>query len=196
VKRRETALFPLNTVLFPGGELGLRIFESRYLDMVRECARAGESFGVCFIMPGHEAGTPALPAAVGTLARIVDFEILPDGLLGISVRGKGRFRVLKSCVRDNGLVVGDIRRWPDEPPVDVPVELSLLPSILERLAEQANLPWRNQPRERYEDASWVGFRLAELLPLAGTERQHLLEVTDPLERLAALRDLVPRFQRA
>lgn len=195
VKRHEIPLFPLNAVLFPGATLGLRIFEARYLDMLRECVRGEGVFGVCLIMAGQEAGEPALPAAVGTLARVVDFDTLPDGLLGISVTGDTRFRVLKSRVRGNGLVVGEVRHWPDEPGIAVPVEFSLLPAILERLAEQAALSWRNGPRARYDDASWVGFRLAELLPLGDAERQHLLEVTDPLERLAALRDAVPRFQK-
>ena len=195
MKRHEIPLFPLNAVLFPGSTLGLRIFEARYLDMVRECARGGRGFGVCLIMQGQEAGEPALPAAIGTLARIVDFDTLPDGLLGISVTGGARFRVQKSRIRGNGLVIGEVREWPDEPVVPVPIEFSLLPAILERLAEQAGLSWRNGPRDRYEDASWVGFRLAELLPLGDAERQHLLEVTDPMERLTALRDAMPRFQK-
>jgi Lon protease-like protein len=195
VKRHEIPLFPLNAVLFPGSTLGLRIFEARYLDMVRECARSARGFGVCLIMQGQEAGEPALPAAVGTLASIVDFDTLPDGLLGISVTGGTRFRVQKSRIRGNGLVIGEVRERPDEPVVPVPIEFSLLPAILERLAEQAGLSWRNGPRERYDDASWVGFRLAELLPLGDAERQHLLEVTDPVERLTALRDAMPRFQK-
>lgn len=195
MKRHEIPLFPLNAVLFPGSTLGLRIFEARYLDMVRECARAGRGFGVCLIMQGQEAGEPALPAAVGTLASIVDFDTLPDGLLGISVTGGARFRVQKSRIRGNGLVIGEVREWPDEPVVPVPIEFSLLPAILERLAEQAGLSWRNGPREHYDDASWVGFRLAELLPLGDAERQHLLEVTDPMDRLTALRDAMPRFQK-
>jgi Lon protease-like protein len=195
VKRHEIPLFPLNAVLFPGGALGLRIFEARYLDMVRECARESCPFGVCLIMEGQEAGEPALPAAVGTLARIVDFDMLPEGLLGISVIGGARFRVQKSRIRGNGLVIGEVREWPEEPTVPVPIEFSLLPAILERLAEQAGLSWRNGPRERYDDASWVGFRLAELLPLGDSERQRLLEITDPLERLTTLRDAMPRFQK-
>lgn len=195
MKRREIPLFPLNAVLFPGSTLGLRIFEVRYLDMVRECARGQGEFGVCLIMGGQEVGEPALPAAVGTFARIVDFDMLSDGVLGISVAGCRRFRVQKSRVRDNGLVIGEVREWPDEPVVAVPVDLALLPAILERLAEQAGLSWRNGPRERYDDASWVGFRLAELLPLGDMERQQLLELVDPVERLAALRDAMPRFQQ-
>jgi len=195
VARKDIPLFPLNAVLFPGGTLGLRIFEPRYLDMVRECTRMNQGFGVCLIMDGHEVGAPALPAAVGTLARITDFDTLPDGLLGISAAGEARFRVLKTRVRNDGLVRGEVRFWPDEPKVPVPVEYALLPTILERLAEQASLPWRNGPRDRYDDAAWVGFRLAELLPLLASERQQLLEMTDPLERLAALRDALPRFQK-
>ncbi|HET9817662.1 MAG TPA: LON peptidase substrate-binding domain-containing protein [Rhodanobacteraceae bacterium] len=195
MKRHEIPLFPLNAVLFPGSTLGLRIFELRYVDMVRECARNDDVFGVCLIMQGQEAGDPALPAAVGTLAHIIDFDTLPDGLLGISVTGGTRFRVQETRIRNNGLVIGGVRRWPAEPAVQVPVEFSLLPTILERLAEQAGLSWRNGPRERYEDASWVGFRLAELLPLGDAERQHLLEITDPIERLAELRNAVPRFQK-
>lgn len=195
MKRNEVPLFPLDTVLFPGGTLGLRVFELRYLDMVRECARANGVFGVSLILSGRETGGGAVPAAVGTLARIVDFDTLPDGLLGISVNGEARFRVEKSRVRSNGLMLGEIRRWPAEPQLAVPVEFSLLPTILERMAEQAGLVWRNGPRERYEDASWVGFRLAELLPLSDTDRQQMLEMTDPIERLAALRDAIPRFQK-
>ncbi|HEU0276808.1 MAG TPA: LON peptidase substrate-binding domain-containing protein [Rhodanobacteraceae bacterium] len=195
MKRNEVPLFPLDTVLFPGGTLGLRVFELRYLDMVRECARANGVFGVSLILSGRETGGGAVPAAVGTLARIVDFDTLPDGLLGISVSGEARFRVEKSRVRSNGLMLGEIRRWPDEAAIAVPVEFSLLPTILERMAEQAGLVWRNGPRERYEDASWVGFRLAELLPLSDTDRQQMLELTDPIERLAALRDAIPRFQK-
>lgn len=125
MKRHETPLFPLNAVLFPGSTLGLRIFELRYIDMVRECARTDGQFGVCLIMDGQESGEPALPAAVGTLAHIIDFDTMPDGLLGISVTGRSRFRVQKTRIRGNGLVIGEVRQWPDEPGVEVPVEFSL-----------------------------------------------------------------------
>lgn len=191
----DIPLFPLGTVLFPGGPLGLRIFEQRYLQMVRDCTRDQSCFGICLILKGSEAGAPAVPAAVGTLARVTDFYSQPDGLLGISVEGGARFRVLRTRVRDNGLVRGDVRYWPDEPVLPVPPEFGLLADILERLVEQAGGWWRDAPRERYDDASWVGFRLAEFLPLKPVERQHLLELTDPLERLRVLRDALPRFQR-
>lgn len=192
----DLPLFPLGTVLYPGGQLPLRIFEPRYLDMVRECARTGGAFGVCLILEGAEAGAPARPAAVGTLARIIDFHNREDGLLGIVTEGAERFRVSRTRVRSNGLVRGDVELWPQEMPQQVPVELALLPSILERLIENMAPQWRLAPRASYDDASWVGFRLAELLPLQPDERQHMLEITDPLRRLAELRDILPRFQRA
>ena len=193
--REDIPLFPLSTVLFPGGPLGLRIFEQRYLQMVRDCTRDQSCFGICLILEGSETGAPALPAAVGTLARITDFHSQPDGLLGINVEGGARFRVLRTRVRDNGLVRGEVNCWPDEPVLPVPPEHGLLADILERLVEQAGGWWRDAPRERYDDASWVGFRLAEFLPLRPAERQRLLELTDPLERLRVLRDALPRFQK-
>ncbi|WP_109125413.1 LON peptidase substrate-binding domain-containing protein [Dyella sp. C11] len=191
----DLPLFPLGTVLYPGGQLTLRIFEPRYLDMVRECARTGGSFGVCLILQGQEAGAPALPAAVGTLAHIVDFHNREDGLLGILAEGGDRFRVTRTRVRSDGLVRGDIEPWAKETAHEVPVELALLPSILERLIENLAPHWKHAPRHLYDDASWVGFRLAELLPLQTDEQQRLLELTDPVQRLAELRDILPRFQR-
>ena len=191
----ELPLFPLATVLYPGAPLSLRIFEPRYLDMVRDCARQGTGFGVCLILDGFEVGDPALPAAVGTVATISDFHNTEDGLLGIVAHGGARFRVERTRVRADGLIYGDVQLWPDEPSVEVPPEFGLLQTILERLVETLGPHWRDAPRSAYDDASWLGFRMAELLPLASGERQALLELTDPVQRLAELRDILPRFQR-
>lgn len=192
----DLPLFPLGTVLYPGGQLPLRIFEPRYLDMVRECARTGSPFGVCLILEGREVGEPAMPAAVGTLARITDFHNREDGLLGILAEGGERFRVARTRVRSNGLVRGEVELWPEEVAQIVPVEFALLQSILERLIETMAPHWRHAPRHLYDDAGWLGFRLAELLPLQDDERQRMLELTDPTRRLAELRDILPRFQKA
>jgi Lon protease-like protein len=192
----DLPLFPLSAVLFPGGPLALRIFEQRYLDLVRDCARRSCGFGVCLILQGREAGEPAVPAAVGTVARITDFYTLPDGLLGISAEGGERFQVTTTRVRDNGLVHGEVRFWPEEPRVPVPPEHGLLATILERLIEKAGGPFAKAERSCYDDASWVGFRLAEMLPIEQPDRQRLLQVTDPIERLSCLTHYVPRFQRA
>lgn len=192
----DIPLFPLSAVLFPGGPLSLRIFEQRYLDLVRDCARRSSGFGVCLILQGREAGEPAVPAAVGTLACITDFYTLPDGLLGIAAEGGARFHVATTRVRDNGLVHGEVDFWPDEPAVAVPPEHGLLATILERLIEKAGGPFAKAARTCYDDASWVGFRLAEALPLDENERQQLLQMTDPLQRLGRLTQYIPRFQRA
>lgn len=189
-------LFPLSTVLFPGGQLQLRIFEPRYLDMIRDCTRQGAGFGVCLILQGSEVGDPAIPAAIGTLAHITDFHHREDGLLGLVVEGKERFRVLHTRARSNGLLLGHVDVWPAEPGITVPVEFALLQTILERLIDHMAPQWRHVPTSQYDDASWLGFRLAELLPLQCAEQQHLLELTDPVQRLAELRDMLPRFQKA
>ncbi|WP_329742393.1 LON peptidase substrate-binding domain-containing protein [Dyella sp. A6] len=191
----ELPLFPLSSVLYPGGQLQLRIFEPRYLDLVRECTRNNGGFGVCLILRGREVGEPALPAAVGTLARITDFSHGADGLLGIVVEGSRRFHVNRTRVRADGQLRGMVEWWVDEPQTPVPVEFALLQTILERLAESMAPPWKDVPRTAYDDAGWLGFRLAELLPLTAEEQQRLLEMTDPLYRLAELRDILPRFQK-
>ena len=191
----EMPLFPLSAVLFPGGQLQLRIFEPRYLDLVRECTRQGAGFGVCLILQGTATGAPAVPASIGTVAHISDFDRDDDGLLGIVAEGGSRFRVERSRARSDGLLRGDVEVWPAEPALPVPVEFALLQSILERLIETMSPRWRHAPRSAYDDASWLGFRLAELLPLEPIEQQRMLELNDPLLRLAELRDILPRFQR-
>jgi Lon protease-like protein len=192
----DIPLFPLNTVLFPGGLLNLRVFERRYLDLVRDCARSGGGFGVCLILHGREVGEAAVPAAIGTLANIVDFYTQPDGLLGICVSGSRRFHVERSRVRDNGLAHGEVAFWPDEATVALPAEFQLLATILERVLEKTGGPHAKAPRGNYDDAGWVGFRLAEALPIDNRERQHLLQLGDPLERLTQLMHYLPRFQNA
>ncbi|MEO7072709.1 MAG: LON peptidase substrate-binding domain-containing protein, partial [Rhodanobacter sp.] len=187
----DLPLFPLSSVLYPRGRLSLRIFEPRYLDLVRECARSDAGFGVCHILHGGEVGPPAVPAAVGTVARITDFHAGADGLLNIVVEGGERFTVTRSRARHDGQLRGDVALWPAEPVREVPVEFALLQSIAERLVETMAAHWRNAARSHYEDATWLGFRLAELLPLDAGEQQHMLEVDDPLQRLAELRDILP-----
>jgi Lon protease-like protein len=192
----DIPLFPLNAVLFPGGRLNLRVFEQRYLDLVRGCARSGGGFGICMILHGREAGEAAVPAAIGTLAHIVDFYTQPDGLLGICVSGSRRFHVERSRVRDNGLAHGEVAFWPDEEAVPLPPQFQLLATILERLLDKSGDPHARAPRSSYDDAGWVAFRLAEALPLENRERQQLLQLGDPLERLELLMHYLPRFQNA
>jgi Lon protease-like protein len=192
----DLPLFPLSAVLFPGGSLQLRIFEPRYVDLVRECTRAQRPFGVNLILQGREARSQTTTTAVGTLATIRDFSTLRDGLLGILAEGSQRYRVTRTRVRDDGQVRADVALWPREPTQLLPPEFGLLATILERLLEACA---RDVPalydRPQLDDAVWVGWRLAELLPLTPGERQGLLETQDALARLTALNMLLPRFQR-
>jgi len=193
VKISELPLFPLRTVLVPGGRLSLQIFEPRYLDMVRECGRNDSGFGVCLILDGNETGRAPEHARIGTLARIEDFNTLPNGLLGLLTRGERRFRVRSTRVRDNGLLVGAVD-WLEEAPVlAVPEPFSLLPEILGRFLEKAGDQFPGWDTRQLDDASWVGYRLTELLPFNALEKQALLELDDPMLRLQRLLNRLPDF---
>ena len=183
---RSLPLFPLNTVLVPGAALGLRVFEPRYLDLVRDCGRHGTGFGVCLILEGHEVGAPATPAAFGTEARIEDFDNGPDGLLHLRLRGGRRFHAERTRVRDNGLVVADVS-WRDPDPVaELQPQHALLGNVLRRIFDQLGDADARIPEQRFDDAAWVGWRLAEILPLTLPQRQRLLQEDDPDRRLDEL----------
>ena len=191
--RTSLPLFPLHTVLLPGAALGVRVFEPRYLDLVREVGRSGGGFGVCMIVEGTEAGTPATPAAWGTEALIEDFDQGADGLLALRVRGARRFHVDRTRVRENGLILAEVD-WLDDGDDAVPPRLrpehALLAELLVRILEQTDSDLNAIPKPRLEDAAWVGWRLAELLPLAPEQRQGLLQQQDPHVRLQWLLDFV------
>jgi uncharacterized protein len=184
------ALFPLHSVLLPGAAIGLRVFESRYLDLVRDCGRSGRGFGICMILKGKEVGAPATAAAFGTEAVIEDFGQGDDGLLTLRVRGARRFHVERARVRDNGLQVADVR-W-CEPDAAEPVrpEHGLLPVLLETIIEKLGGEHVHAEHALLDDAAWVGWRLAELLPLHDSQRLELLQLDDPHARLDRLLQLV------
>lgn len=190
----ELPLFPLNTVLFPGGQLQLRLFEPRYIDLVRRCGRAGDGFGICLIVSGEEVGAPAVPAGTGTEAHIIDFTLTDDGLLAITVEGRRRFRIVSAQVQTDGLQVAEVDWLPEPPVVPVAPEYGLLALLLERILEQVDLPLDPQRQQHLQQADWVAWRLAEWLPLENTERQALLEMATAQERLQALLVRVPDFQ--
>jgi Lon protease-like protein len=185
----ELPLFPLRTVLFPGGLLPLRIFEPRYVDMVGRCMGEGGEFGVVLITRGEESGAIAAVAEVGTTARIVDFNTLPDGLLGLMCRGARRFRLHSRRQQGDGLHVGTIEWMADAPPSPLALEhrpvARLLQRVLQELGVTAQLLEIN-----LEEAGWVANRLAELLPLERSMQQELLELDDPQERMRRLAPLI------
>lgn len=187
----EIPLFPLNTVLFPGGPLPLRIFEPRYVDMVRNCLRERRSFGVVLIRAGSEVGAVADVAEIGTSAHIADFYQLPDGLLGIACVGERKFRVQRRWVQDDGLNRAEIEWIPEESSVEVPGEYQHLSQLLRRVLPELGDFYRSVTK-RFDDATWVGYRLSEILPIALQDKQQCLEIDDPVARLARLSPLIRR----
>jgi Lon protease-like protein len=182
------ALFPLNIVLFPGGALPLRIFETRYVDMVRRCMRGSQAFGVALIREGNEVG-PAETFDVGTLAKIVDFHQLSDGLLGLSCIGEQRFRIRSRGRQADGLNLAEVDWLASEPAVAVPSRHARLSELLKSVLPQLGEVYTGIEM-RLDDAAWVGHRLAEILPIPLTDKQSYLELDDPIERLDVLGPLV------
>ncbi|MEC5193815.1 hypothetical protein GGR75_000249 [Xanthomonas campestris] len=184
-------LFPLHSVLLPGATIGLRVFERRYLDLVRDCGRTGSSFGVCLILDGSDVGAPAVPAAYGTEVRIEDFDVGADGVLVLRLRGTRRFRVQRSRVRDNGLVVGEVSWCEPDSDDELRPEHGLLATVLERMLEQVGGEFASAGPGLLDQAAWVGWRLAELLPLSEGQRLSLLQEDDPHRRLEQLLAWMP-----
>jgi Lon protease-like protein len=184
----EIPLFPLGTVIFPGGPLPLRIFEARYIDLVKRCLRDDSGFGVVLIREGVEAGGPALTYDVGTYARIVDFSQQPDGLLGIRALGQVRFRILERRRARDGLNLADVEWLPPDLPQPLPEEFAELGPAIDAALTQLGEPYLGIER-RPDDAGWVAGRLAEILPVPGVHKQHCLELDDPVERLRYLRPM-------
>ena len=179
-------LFPLNAVLFPGGPMKLRIFEPRYVDMIGRCMRENSSFGIAMIIEGTEAGGRARTVDTGTSARIVDFEKLQDGLLGITARGERRFEIVSLEQQSDALNVAQVNWLEPEPAEPVPENCGHLVMLLQHAMPQLAPLYDFTPVD-YENATWVGSRLVEILPLPLTEKQRCLEMRDPLERLEYLR---------
>jgi hypothetical protein len=182
-------LFPLHTVLFPGGPLPLRIFETRYTDMVRRCAREQQPFGVVLIQEGEEAGAVATTAALGCSARIADFYTLEDGFLGIACVGERKFRVHRVWREADGLNMADISWLADEPALPLPAEYAQLGDAVRRALDQLAEHYQHVAK-KFDDAAWVGARLTELLPLQLPDKQVMLELDDPIARLAALKEVI------
>ena len=187
-------ILPLGAVLLPGTRLALQIFEVRYLDLISACLKAGAGFGVVRLLAGSEvysAGRWREPrvAAVGCHARIVDWEALPHGMLGLIVQGEGRFRVGSQHVDRARVMYAAVEWLPAEPSQPLPPEYAEYAELVTSLArhpEVARLGMRTDPT----DAVCVGNQLARLLPIPAAKQQELLELSDPLARLRAIETLL------
>lgn len=191
-------LFPLRTVLFPGGVLALRLFETRYIDMARDCLRQSSPFGVCAILDDHsEVGPGAQPAPVGCLAQVRECDMAQLGVLKLRAVGGARLRVLSTQAQPDGLLLGEVELL--APEADQPLDRrhaacgrvleGLLAAIPEAgAADELGAPI--EPPRRPGSALWASHRLAEWLPLPIAEKQALLELDDPIARLDRIEALL------
>jgi Lon protease-like protein len=178
-------IFPLNAVLFPGGLLPLRVFEARYMDMTRDCLKRDQPFGVCLIREGSEVGAPAVPEGVGCLAKILECDMQQQGILNIKTQGGQRFRILERRAGAQGLTSADIELIAPESSAAIPDEFAACARLLEMVVADQGKPIFAEPHA-FDDAAWVGYRLAEILPVPLAAKQRLLELDDSLARLSIL----------
>jgi Lon protease-like protein len=181
----EIPIFPLNAVIFPGGLLPLRVFEQRYMDMVKGCMRDDQPFGICLIKEGEEVGAPAVPEEVGCLVRISSWDMPQLGVLSIQALGVRRFSILKYKPMDSGLIMATVQTISTEAPAPIPTALQPCAEVLRRIIEQLGED-KFQPPLQYDDAVWVGYRLAEVLPIKNSAKQSMLEMNDSIARLEIL----------
>jgi hypothetical protein len=184
-------LFPLRTVLFPGGALPLKVFEQRYVEMAKRCLKDDRPFGVCLITRGEEVARgndgDTEFATIGTIARITTCDVPQLGILQLSTRGEGRFQVQRHEQLPDGLFAGDVVPIASEPAIPLPTAYAPLARLLELIATRVGP--QGFAQSDYGDASWVGYRLAEVLPLPLSVKQSMLEINDAAIRL----DVLQRF---
>lgn len=182
----ELPLFPLRTVLFPGGRLALKVFEQRYLQMTRACLREQRAFGVCLLTQGNEVGGPDAGstefAPIGTTCRIDECDVHETGILQLATRGESRFRVLEHRTEADGLAMARVELLAPEPATPLDPAQAPAAQFLRTLIERVGALKFPAPIE-LDDASWVGYRLAEVLPLPLPIKQSMLEVNGAEVRL-------------
>tara|TARA_B000000557_G_scaffold251929_1_gene239648 strand:+ start:197 stop:811 length:615 start_codon:yes stop_codon:yes gene_type:complete len=192
----DIPLFPLNIVLFPGGRFDLQIFERRYIDLVSHCMRTGTGFGICLLKSGDETNGNNLNQSVyntGTYAKIVDWDQLESGLLGITVEGAVKFVAQDFWKEDDDVLHASVE-FSDIESTEADViplgdEYTALSELLRNLEDHPLVAGRNLSID-YSDLRQLGWRLSELIPLGIDVRQELLELNDPVERLSKIEKLV------
>ena len=184
---QEIHIFPLGTVLFPGGTLPLKVFEQRYIEMTTACLRDSRPFGVCLIREGREVGTAAVPEPVGCLAVIEQWDMPQLGVFHLVARGAGRFRIREMRVAPNHLISATVEPIPPDDAAGTvdPLCRKVLQAIIDKVGTE-----RFPAPARLDDAAWVGYRLSEMLPLDARVKQELLELTEAARRLERLRGLL------
>lgn len=185
----EIPIFPLNTVLFPGGRLPLRIFEVRYVDMTKACIRDDAVFGVCQILDGGETGAPAIAAPIGCTARISEWDVPAAGLFNLVTRGERVFRILDQHVQADGLIRAQVVVEDERETRILPPSHRMLSTMVGEIIDKIGKQHFEQPA-RLEDAAWVAYRLAEILPLSRDQKLHMLQERDAWALLEQVQEAV------
>jgi hypothetical protein len=193
---RKIPLFPLGTVLFPDGVIALKIFEARYLDMIKKCLREKTEFGVISILKdqGDEDATPTF-SQIGTLAQIEDFDPVQPALYMTKSFGTQRFKLLNSSQESNGLWLGEVELLDNDPDTPIAKEhggvVKLLNEIISVIQSEdllGDAPFKKP--FRVDDCGWVSNRLAELMPISLAQKNHLLAQTNPRIRLDLITEII------
>jgi len=184
-------LLPLPLVLLPGARMGLKLAERRWLDLLRDRGNGQPAFGVSLLLGAEPGARAPRPAAHGVEACIEDFDVGPDGVPVLRLRGGRRFHVEQTRVRDDGLVMAHVQWRPEDSDDELRPQHALLATVLEHIISQAGEDYAPARPALLDQAGWVGWRLAELLPLEAEQRLHLLQHDDVHERLDLLLDWIP-----
>ncbi len=189
LEKTKISLFPLNAVLYPGGPLPLRIFEPRYLDMISDCMKSESGIGVVLIKEGQEAGTAATTHDVGTMSFISYWHKRNDGMLGITLTGEQRFRILSKEVRANQLILAEVELLPHFNDSNKEKNAEQYIKLLQHIISQLEPPYTTMTTQ-YDDLNWVSARLIELLPLPLVDKQKMLLMGEVDERIDYLHPLL------
>ena len=191
--REDLPIFPLRTILFPDSKLPLRIFEPRYIDMVSRSMREDSEFGIIL---SRESTDPKMFETydTGTLAKIIDWDQGGDGLLGITTIGTQKFRLKELNKQEDGLNIGSIERIEKEGDYKPLKEFTHLVELLQAILDDVNIYDDNE--KRFDSASWISYRFAEILPLRLEDKQKCLEIDDPIIRLNFLEPLIKMIRES
>lgn len=190
-------LLPLTTVLLPHGRMQLQIFEPRYLDLVSRSLKHGSGFGVVWLREGSEVFQPdgdnfVRLAQIGCYATIVDWDSLANGLLGITIDGHKKFRLISSYQQKDHLNLADIEWVGDEPVIEVPAQSEELQQLLSQLLQHPHVE-RMKLKPEVTDASTLGCLLCQLLPIDESIKFQMLTMNDPVARLQQIVELLDQF---
>ncbi len=191
------ALFPLSTVLLPHGRIPLQVFEPRYLDLVGRSLKHDSGFGVVWLREGSEVfhSDPAFDARlaqIGTYAKIVDWDSLPNGLLGITIEGTQKFRLISSCQQKDHLHMAEIEWIEPEAFIPLPEQTEEMQGLLSQLLQHPHV-LRMKLDPQVNDIATLGCLLVQLLPIPESTKFDLLAITDPQLRLQQVIELLDQF---